>query len=202
MARYFTADLHLGETRLELMQRPFRNDLENDQAIISNFRRVLTDDDELIIVGDAVSKSAHNPINSLRQLDFIPGKKFLIRGNHDEQFTDEQLVPYFEDVYAHGDGIELTVSDIPCYVTHYPTRGKKDKFNLVGHIHSAWKVQLNMINLGVDVHNFRPVSEHHIGFLYKAICEFYDNDVFVGNSFANLTHAASRGKKTSYFDSI
>ncbi len=113
--------------------------------------------------------------------------------------SKEQLQPFFVDVIPEGSGIDLEVAGIPCYLTHYSSCGRKDKFNLVGHIHAAWKFQLNMLNVGVDVNHFRPVSEEQVGFFYKAICEFYDRDVWIGYDKINQSHHETRGKKTSYF---
>jgi calcineurin-like phosphoesterase family protein len=114
-------------------------------------------------------------------------------------FTDEQLSPYFHTIVPEGQGIEMDIGGIPCYITHYPTETKIDRFNLVGHIHGAWKYQLNMLNIGVDVHHFHPVNLDTIPFHYKAVCEFYDNDVWVAYDPINASHRTARGKKNSYF---
>ena len=52
-------------------------------------------------------------------------------------------------------------------------------FNIVGHIHSLWKVQRNMVNVSTDIWNFSPVSEDKILFIRNAIENFYDENVFL-----------------------
>ena len=74
-----------------------------------------------------------------------------------------------------------------------------DCYNLVGHIHQAWKHQLNMLNVGVDVHNYRPVSFEKIPFYLKAITNYYDQDVWVAYNPINLKYLGSSGKKGTYF---
>jgi len=44
----------------------------------------------------------------------------------------------------------LLCNEEEVYIDHYPTNGKSDIFNVVGHIHGTWKVQRNMVNVGVD----------------------------------------------------
>jgi len=61
----------------------------------------------------------------------------------------------------------------------YPAHAVADRFNIVGHIHGLWKVQPNMVNVGVDAWHFRPVSEQEIRFVYDAMrTGKYDENVF------------------------
>jgi len=53
-------------------------------------------------------------------------------------------------------------------------------FNICGHIHGLWKVQRNMINVGVDAWHFIPVSEEQIIFYMNGIKKHYDANVFAG----------------------
>ena len=122
-----------------------------------------------------------------------------MRGNHDKVFDDEQLKPYFHTIIAEGGGFYTELGGVKCYVTHYPTRGVEDAFNLVGHIHAAWKYQLNMLNIGVDVHHFRPVCVDTIPFHLGAVEKFYDQDVWVGYNPINANYQGKRGKPGSYF---
>lgn len=195
--RWFTADWHLGETRMDLMGRPFDNARTQTWALVNSHNALIKPDDELVIIGDVCFKDA--PKYTLEALRKFHCRKTLIRGNHDRGYTDEELKVYFDTVVAEGDGLEYEIDGIKCYATHYPTGGRRDRFNLVGHIHGAWKVQLNMLNVGVDVHNYRPVSEDQISFYHKAICEFYDDDVWVGYDAVNADYRGQRGKKGRYF---
>lgn len=196
MARWITADWHLGEDRFDLMGRPFRTIDEMIDTLVTNHNNLVYPDDEVFVVGDVCYQK--RPEYLCRVADFH-GKKTLIRGNHDRVISDEEFLKYFDRVVPEGAGIDLDIEGIPCYLTHYPTTAKQERFNLVGHIHAAWKYQLNMLNIGVDVHHFRPVNLDTIPFHFKAICEYYDQDVWVGYSPINEIYRNIRGKAGSYF---
>lgn len=193
MAVYLTADWHLGETRMELMQRPFENANDMFATLIKNFNEVIKPEDELVIVGDLCV----DPL-WLYAVRLFRGRKTLIRGNHDRKFTDAQLTPIFERIVPEGEGLDLLYHDKDLFVTHYPTSGKIDSFNLVGHIHGLWKLQLNMLNVGVDVHAFRPVPLERVMFFINAIENYYDDDAWAAYHPANIIHR-DRPKKTGSY---
>jgi len=190
------ADSHLGESRFELMGRPFETQIEMCDVLLSNYNKLVGVDDLVLWVGDAIYQKTPEFLPYVEQFN---GNKVLFRGNHDAVFTDEQLEPYFKEIVPEGEGRQYKFCDINCWVTHYPTRGVQNLFNLVGHIHKAWRYQLNMFNVGVDVNNFRPVDSDSIGFHYKAITDFYDDDVWIAYNNANSSYVGIRGKKGSYF---
>lgn len=196
MAKFLTADLHFGDTRLSILGRPFEDANVFMNHVIDNYNSMVKEEDEVIFNGDVIYKD---------QLEYLPmisrmhGKKTLIRGNHDRWLTDEQLKPYFDVIIPDGEGIEFEVEGIPCFATHYPTRGRKDRFNLTAHVHSAWRYQLNMLNIGIDVHHFYPVNLNTIPKHLKSICEFYDQDVWCAYNDINSFYQGIRGKAGSYF---
>ncbi len=197
MTRWITADWHLGEDRMQIMQRPFVNTVEMIDTLRERHNALVSKDDEVYVVGDAVYQKVPHYLSIISRFN---GKKILIRGNHDRVFTDEQLKPYFVDVIDEGEGIYLDVGGIPCYLTHYPSTARKDAFNLVGHIHGAWKYQLNMLNVGVDANHFTPHNlDEAVPFYYKAVSEFYDDDVWSAYQEVNSQYVAIRGKKGVYF---
>lgn len=197
MKTFITADWHLGDPRQELLKRPFGSKSEAFTRTVFNHNEVVSKDDLVYVNGDCLYREAHE--SWLKAIGRFNGRKVLIRGNHDRSFTDNQLAPYFEKIIPEGEGIELDIHGLQCYITHYPTRGRKDRFNLIGHIHDAWKYQLNMLNVGVDVHHFAPVDLNTIPFYYKSICEFYDEDVWVAYREENAKYRGLRGKEGSYY---
>ena len=197
MKTWLTADWHLGEDRFELMGRPFTSSLDHIGHLINEHNALVAADDLVYVVGDACYQKSPE---SLKYVSQFNGKKILIRGNHDKVFTDDQLAPYFTAVVDEGQGVETEVDGIPCYITHYPTEGRVDRFNLVGHIHAAWKYQLNMFNVGIDANHFLPVNIKTIPNHFKAICEFYDEDVWCAYNKINAQYAGKRGKKGRYFN--
>lgn len=196
---FLTADWHLGEDRFRILQRPFQTSEEYISHLIKNHNKIVSPEDTVYVLGDVIYQKAE-VASYLPIIAKLNGKKILIRGNHDKVITDEQFRPYFETIYPDGSGVEIEFSEIPCFLTHYPTTGKVDRFNLVGHIHSAWKVQLNMLNVGVDVHNFCPVNAEDLLFFFQAITQFYDQDVWSAYLPINSSYQDSRGKKSTYFE--
>ena len=197
MKTWITSDWHLGENRFELMGRPFNTTEEHNNTIKERHNSLVHPNDVVIVNGDAVYQKTPEFLPLVKEFN---GKKVLIRGNHDNVFTDEQLSPYFDRIVEDGDGITATVDGIDCWITHYPSQGKADKFNLVGHIHAAWKYQLNMFNVGIDVNCYYPVAMTRIPFHFTAIKDFYDDDVWVAYNDVNKQYYHNgRGKKSSYF---
>jgi len=198
MKTYFVSDWHLGEDRFELMQRPFKTVDEHNKHLIDCHNELVKPEDTVYFIGDVIYQKA-DASKFLPLIAKFNGKKTLIRGNHDRHISDEDFKPYFERIVPEGDGIALTVGEIRCWLTHYPTCGKVDMFNIVGHIHGIWKLQLNSLNVGVDANHFRPTPADRIPFFMKAVTEFYDMDAWAGYVDVNAKHTATRGKKTSYF---
>lgn len=195
MQTWLVADWHLGEDRFEIMDRPFKQVDEMINTLIIHHNSVVGKDDLVYVIGDVCYQKAPEYLPLVTKFN---GKKVLIRGNHDRGIPDSEFKKYFKNVIAEGSGLELTIGDIPCYLTHYPTRGRKDRFNIVGHIHGVFKVQLNMLNVGVDAHHFRPVNANKVPFYFKAVQEFYDEDAWVAYNPINQDYVGKRGKKGSY----
>ena len=202
MKTFVVSDWHLGENRFELMGRPFRTVDEHIDTLVNNHNDLVSPSDTVIMVGDVCYQKTPEFLPHVSRFN---GKKILIRGNHDRVFTNKQLEPYFNSIIDEGKGIEYDgikdekENEIPLYITHYPSEAIKNRFNLVGHIHSAWKYQLNMLNIGVDVNHFRPVNINKIPFHIGAITNFYDADVWVAYNEVNSSYKEVRGKKNTYF---
>ena len=198
MKTFLTADWHLGEDRFEIMGRPFNNVQQHVDALVANHNKLVGPEDLVYLAGDVLYQKA-NPVDFLPPVARFHGRKILIRGNHDRPFTDEQFAFYFEQIVPEGRGVELDLCGVPCFITHYPSLAKVNRFNLVGHIHSSWKIQLNSLNIGVDVNHFYPVDETKVPFFLEAVTNFYDMDVWTAYAPANQDHFQARGKKSYYF---
>ncbi len=193
---FLTADWHLGEDRFGIMARPFTTPKEMVDALVEKHNAVVKPEHVVWMVGDAVYQKAPEFLPEVARFN---GKKVLFRGNHDKVFTDEQLAPYFDEIVAEGDGKVLELDGVKYWVTHYPTEAREDMFNLVGHVHGTWKFQLNSINVGVDVHHFKPVPVKDISGFYTAITKFYDRDVWAAYEPCNQVFAGKRGSQGRYF---
>lgn len=187
--RFFIADTHFQDDRLNLYGRDlmFENSKEVDKYIIKKWNENITNDDLVIVVGD-VSMTKEG-LNNLSKLN---GEKWLVKGNYDisvenggtakYEISDDILSKYFTKIV---DEIELKIGGETVYINHFPTNARPDMFNIVGHIHGTWKVQRNMVNVGVDAWHFTPVPEDLIKFQMNGIRVHYDQNVFAGELIAN-----------------
>lgn len=192
---FFTADLHFGDERMKLFPRPFDHAMQCANTIIGNWNKVVGDDDMVYVVGDfAVDK------DWLKIAADLKGEKILLKGNYDTLPYDEYL-KYFSHVL---DCMTLNLNNpdneehLQVNIQHYPGKSLKEYFNIVGHIHGAWRVQKNMLNVGVDVWHYSPVTVEEVFFMFGGIRNFYDQDVWVGDHPANTAHAG-RGKEGTYW---
>lgn len=194
---WFSGDHHLGENRFHLLKRPFNSRDEMVGKLIHYHNHLVSDDDTTYFLGDVCWNKS---LDYLKYVGSCTGKKILLRGNHDRELTDSELLKYFDKVYPEGETVRIEVNGVEYALNHYPSLGVPDAFNLVGHIHSAWRVQLNMMNVGVDANNFRPVSAEEVEFYRKAIFDVYDEDVWVAYQDFNASFKEERGKPGSYFE--
>lgn len=187
--KYFTSDHHFGDPRLDLFPRFFDSTEQMNEYLIDEWNKLIKPTDDVYYLGDfAYTEEALQIVHKLN------GRKHLIVGNHDEKFGTKTLKPFFETVQ---NTLDMTIRDgnekLGVHLVHYPVKGVSDRFNLVGHIHGTWRVQKNMLNVGVDAWHFKPLTEKDILFFYNAICKYYDEDVWASDLHANSVHN-NRGK--------
>ena len=161
---YFTADFHFGHTKIiEYCNRPFTSAKEMDRVLINNYNSIVTDKDIVFIVGDLTMAGNSHKDYIRNLLSDLNGQKHLILGNHD------QLKPF--------DYIELGITTVhtallmpnQLALVHDPAVAEVDKTKtwLCGHIHTLFKMHNYIINVGVDVWNYHPVSIEVIESLIK-----------------------------------
>lgn len=192
---YFSADFHFGDPRLELLGRPFKSTEEAQEKMLEPLLQ-MTEDDNFYIVGDvAINEEWLKPISQCK------AHKHLFKGNYD-RLDDSTYLKYFDSVQDKMTGMisdpDGKLPDLRIHINHYPGRSIPDAFNLVAHIHGCWRVQKNMLNVGVDAHHLRPISSKDVFFYYNGICNFYDQDVWVQEHEANIVHK-KRGKEGTYW---
>jgi len=192
---FLTSDLHFGSDRLSILQRPFVNTNEQYEFMLEKHNEVVKPDDLVLYLGDICDKGSKEFLPWLANFN---GHKWLFRGNHDRLISDEEFAPYFNRIFPEKVVICTILFDIPISFNHYPSKMSAGYFHLTGHIHSSWKVQLNALNCGIDVHHFRPMNSDKIPFYLSAISNFYDEDVWIADSIANKTWRGTRGKPGYY----
>lgn len=99
MSLYTISDLHLSLSADKPMDvfYGWNNYMER---LESNWRRIVTDDDTVVIPGDVSwALKLEDAEKDLLFLDSLPGKKILIKGNHDLWWsTMKKLTEFFEKI--------------------------------------------------------------------------------------------------------
>ncbi len=180
---YFTSDQHYyHENVIKYCGRPYKSVEEMNEMLILNWNNTVHPDDTVYIIGDF--SLALRPIEIIAHR--LVGTKYLIPGNHDwchpynkKSRKEGQLEHWTNKYKSHG--LEVLPLDhtleIPGVATvnmnHMPydiedSRYQKYKpkddgrWLLCGHVHEKWKIKNKMINVGVDVWDYKPVSIEEI----------------------------------------
>lgn len=157
---YFTADLHLGHYNvIRFCNRPFETVAEMDDVLITNWNAVVNRNDDVYILGDLFYR---NEIPAEETLERLKGKKHLILGNHDKRWVKDVDRPrYFAEVTNlltyKRDGVKYTLCHYP--MLSWEGRGRGG-YMIHGHNHNNpldYSDQY-LLNAGVDVNDFRPVT--------------------------------------------
>lgn len=153
MKHWFTSDTHFKHNNIiEYCKRPFKDTNHMNEAMIRNWNERVKPNDQVFFLGDFC---LGNPNELLERLS---GNKVFIQGNHD----------YGKSLNPRIKNIVVEVGRKEAYLVHNPLDANPEaEINLVGHVHEKWKVkrlspESVMINVGVDVWNYRPISTQEI----------------------------------------
>jgi calcineurin-like phosphoesterase family protein len=171
MRYWFTADCHLGHSNIiKYCNRPFKDVIEMNEVIITNWNNRVKDGDTVFHNGDFCFKNSaggkagegmtHKAEYYTNKLN---GNIVFIKGNHDRNNSVRTIIDRI--VIKYG----------PHYINmcHVPENYDMNySINFVGHVHEKWKFRrifvpnearfIDLINVGVDVWNFRPVTFEEI----------------------------------------
>jgi len=146
---WFTSDTHFNHKNIiEYCKRPFKTVEQMNEALIKKWNAKVMKDDIVFHMGDFIWKEYWNIKHRLN------GTVILIQGNHDED--NRSAIKQMTITFNHKDWV----------LTHIPFEEHIPDLCLCGHVHSAWKYKKYghkiMINVGVDVWNFEPISMKQI----------------------------------------
>jgi len=158
MIHWFTADWHLyHENVIRYCNRPFDSVEEMDQTIIQRFNDRVGPGDMVYFLGDFCFKPPKS-VEVWDIIDHLNGRIVFIKGNHDTRNTLNTRIT----------ALELNLSNTSMYLVHDPAHANPNYYiNIVGHIHQRWRFKRwepaphevgYLINVGVDVWDFYPVS--------------------------------------------
>lgn len=146
---YFIADLHFYHARIiGLCSRPFQSVVEMNEALVSNWNDVVTDNDIVWVLGDlSLTKNRQLVEPLVRRLK---GRKRLVLGNHDKMKTHAYEAMGFEFVSPYPVVFRgYTLSHEP---THLP-------MNIFGHVHNT-EVEMHSTSVCVSVERtgYKPIA--------------------------------------------
>ena len=161
--KYFTADQHFFHANIiKYANRPFENTYFMNKTIISNYRKVVREEDEVYFLGDLMMGGMAKAGRLTGIINGLPGVKHLILGNHDRLKPRDIYVSMgFSSVQKR---LEVTLEGTEFHMVHNPANALLPNVKwLCGHIHAHWLSKKNdigavIVNVGVDVWDFSPVS--------------------------------------------
>lgn len=149
------SDPHFGHENIILYEgRPFAGPDEMDAALLLAWSKTVGQMDRLFCLGDV---SLHRSRAWLReQIGRMPGRKYLILGNHDRDRSPKWWRETgFDEVFAFPILYEgfFILSHEPQYVTR-----AAPYVNVHGHTHGTSSNNPQQVNVSVEVTDYRPVS--------------------------------------------
>lgn len=135
-------------------------------ALIKNINDTMSKDDILIHLGDFAMGDRKKIPDILVQI--VP-KVLLVRGNHDDMPISKLLSFGFADVVESYIYTEPGYGDILC--EHVPRLKHSHRLQFCGHVHQVWKSHANIMNVGVDVHDFKPKTAAQLISEYTLLAE-------------------------------
>jgi calcineurin-like phosphoesterase family protein len=125
---YLISDTHLNHTNIATYcDRP----ADFTERILEYWKKTVRPEDLVIHLGDVILDKK-NEIEII--LKSLPGRKVLVRGNHDRQWScDRWMVAGFDFAC---DGLKFR----NCWLTHEPSTSLADgcRLNIHGHLHNIW----------------------------------------------------------------
>ena len=178
MKIWFSADLHLGHSSiLEFCNRPFKDGDDMNAKLIHNWNQRIKPEDTVYHLGDYCFHRGiqGSKTKSQQWEEQMNGKIIHIKGNHDSSNNVKSILTHA--VLEFGGYTVLAQHIPPTMCLEVP---EFIDFVLCGHLHNTWKhmfledtrnekIPIPIINVGVDVWNFKPVSMQEIIVYYERI---------------------------------
>lgn len=145
---YLITDTHLGhKNMIQSCNRP-----ENfTNQILKNCQKMIGKNDLLIHLGDVAWYE-----EAMQRFLKLPGRKILVRGNHDKKSTTHYMQAGFTLVV---DEMTMTLNGMKVLFSHAPVYGHSADINIHGHQHD--------LHYEDQFHRYWPLSLEHMG--YKPI---------------------------------
>jgi calcineurin-like phosphoesterase family protein len=176
MNTFFTADTHFNHANIiKYCHRPFATAGEMNQVLIDKWNDTVGPDDTVYHLGDFAYGTPDQVFDLVKALN---GQIYVIWGNHDQplrRLTSQMRRHYGRHYDAIKDRLtilghhaEIEIEGQEITLNHYAMRvwnkSHHGSWQLYGHSHGSLPDDptLRSIDVGVDVHNYRPISFHEV----------------------------------------
>lgn len=157
---FYTSDTHFFHKRIiEYCNRPFSSIEEMNEILIQRWNEKVKPNDTVYHLGDFIWSSS---VEKIREIcSRLNGQKILVYGNHDDK---KQLLN--SGCFKCYNYFDFKYHDKFIVLFHYPIQEWNKKFHgaihLHGHCHGTIENIKNRFDVGVDSHNFYPISLEEI----------------------------------------
>lgn len=168
---FFISDPHFcHENIIRLCGRPFHNVHEMNETIISNWNDAVSEEDEIVIIGDMFWTEDKLP-DYRNIMARLAGRKHLIFGNHDYFSAQQYLDMGFTSAQPY---LEVVIGKVRIDCFHYPMLEwngyYKGTLHFHGHAHGkSSHFSRRVLDVGVDANGFKPIKWADIAGKYGEI---------------------------------
>lgn len=169
---FFSSDQHFWHRNvIDFCQRPFASIENMNEGLIVRWNARVSKEDTAYVLGDF---GFCGSTELKRIVPLLNGQKHLVMGNHDWKYKATRWLEFGFESACESAAIKAQVPGGVLLLSHFPYAGSGDHmeqerytdkrlhdnghFLLHGHVHCAWKRKKNMVNVGVDVWDYAPVS--------------------------------------------
>lgn len=169
---WFTSDHHFShEAIIRHCGRPFRDVSNMNAEMIYRWNTTVAANDLVYYLGDF---TLERPEEWGKIAYRLHGRKLLVPGNHDKIRVSKKGEKRASGFEVLDDNVVVTVEGNSVWLNHYPLAGDDPRHlkrpsppgeydvALCGHVHAAWLMHEGVVNVGVDVWDFRPTSLERI----------------------------------------
>lgn len=171
MTIFYTSDSHYGHKNIiTLVSRPFKTVEEMNKRLIDGWNSVVQPSDIVYHLGDVTLGNKYMAQEFLSQLN---GNIIILSNpwHHDKNWLPRGYT--FGDFHSKFSGIQimppmlsLKIDGFRLHLSHYPIadwdRMHSGGIHLHGHSHGTYQQKGNILDVGVDCHNFRPITLEEI----------------------------------------